>query len=168
MTQSTEQATIWLSKGAFDKLSAELEDMKGPQRAQIVAEISAARDEGDLKENGGYHAAREAQGRLEGEITQLEQTLLKADTTVPADDDTVAPGKVVTYKYDGDTDDEAETFLLASIEMKPFAGDLDVFSPASPIGLALNGHKAGETVEFTGPTGREIKVQVIKAALFQD
>ena len=168
MTQPTEQATIWLSKGAFDKLSAELEDMKGPQRAQIVALISSSRDEGDLKENGGYHAAREAQGRLEGEISQLEAVLLKADTTVPAADDTVAPGTVVTYKYDGDSEDEAETFLLGSIEMKPFAGDLDVFSPASPIGLALNGHKRGEVVEFTGPTGRTIKVQVLKAVLFQD
>jgi transcription elongation factor GreA len=164
MTQSTDQqATIWLSKGAFDQLTAELEDKKGPQRASIVAEISAARDEGDLKENGGYHAAREAQGRLEGEITALEQLLLKADTTPPAGDGTVEPGIVVTYKYDGDSDDEAETFVLASIEMKPFVGDIEVFSPASPIGQALLGHKAGETVAFTGPTGREIKVQILKA-----
>lgn len=168
MTQSTEQATIWLSRGAFDALTAELEDKKGPQRAKIVAEISASRDEGDLKENGGYHAARESQGRLEGEIAALEQLLLKADTTPAAGDGTVAPGTVVTYKYDGDSDDEAETFLLASIEMKPFAGGIDVFSPASPIGTALLGHKAGETVEFTGPTGRTIKVQILKAAAFED
>jgi transcription elongation factor GreA len=169
MTQSTEQATThWLSKGAFDALSAELEDMKGPQRAKIVAEISAARDEGDLKENGGYHAAREAQGRLEGEITALEQLLQKVDTTPAGDDGTVTPGSVVVYKYDGDSDDEAETFLLASIEMKPYADGLDVFSPAAPIGTALLGHKAGETVEFTGPTGRTIKVQILKAEPFQD
>lgn len=168
MTQSTEHATIWLSQGAFDALTAELADKKGPQRAQIVAEISAARDEGDLKENGGYHAAREAQGRLEGEITALEQLLLGADTTPASGDGTVAPGTVVTYKYDGDSDDEAETFLLASIEMKPFAGGLDVFSAASPIGTALLGHKAGETVEFTGPTGRTIKVQILKAEVFSD
>jgi transcription elongation factor GreA len=167
MTQSTEQATHWLSKGAFDALTAELEDMKGPQRTQIVAEISAARDEGDLKENGGYHAAREAQGRLEGEILALQQLLLKVDTTAASGEE-VAPGSVVTYKYDGDADDEAETFLLASIEMKPYAGGLDVFSPASPIGLALLGHKPGETVEFTGPTGREITVHVLKSEPFQD
>ncbi len=162
MTQSTEQSTIWLSKAAFDQLSAELEDMKGPQRQKIVAEISAARDEGDLKENGGYHAAREAQGRLEGEIAQLEATLLKADTTEPPADGTVAPGTVVTYRYEGDSEDEAETFLLASIEMKPFF-DGDVFSPQAPIGAALVGHKAGETVEFEGPTGRAIKVEILKA-----
>ena len=118
MTQQTETpgtATVWLAKSAYDKLAAQLEDMKGPQRQAIVAEISSARDEGDLKENGGYHAARESQGRLEGEIQQLEALLRSADTTEPADDGTVAAGKVVSYKYDGDSDDEAETFLMASI-----------------------------------------------------
>jgi transcription elongation factor GreA len=168
MTQQTETtgtATVWLAKSAYDQLAAQLEDMKGPQRQKIVAEISAARDEGDLKENGGYHAAREAQGRLEGEIQQLEVLLRSADTTEAEDDGTVAAGKLITYKYDGDADDEAETFLMASIEMKPFF-DGDVFSPAAPIGQALLGHKAGETVEFTGPTGRQIKVQVLSAAPF--
>jgi len=170
MTQSTETSTttVWLSKGAFDKLTAELEYLKGPRRQEVVAAISSARDEGDLKENGGYHAAREEQGKLEGEIAKLEQVLRGADTTVPADDGVVAPGKVVTYKFDGDDDDEAETFLLASIEMKPYAGDLDVYSPAAPIGAALTGAKVGDTVEFTGPTGRTLKVQVLKAVPFED
>src|SRR3954465_12850637 len=93
---------VWLAKSAYDQLAAQLEDMKGPQRQAIVAEISAARDEGDLKENGGYHAAPEAQGRREGEIQPLEALLRTADSTEPADDGTVAAGKVVTYKYDGD------------------------------------------------------------------
>jgi len=167
MTQQTEAtSTVWLAKSAYDQLAAQLEDMKGPQRQTIVAEISAARDEGDLKENGGYHAAREAQGRLEGEILALEALLRAAETTEPADDGVVAAGKVIAYKYDGDDDDEAETFLLAAIEMKPFYGG-DVFSPQAPIGQALLGHKAGEMVTFTGPTGREIKVQVLSAELFK-
>ena len=58
MTQSTEPGKIWLTKDAFDKLNAELEDLKGPVRADVIERISNARDEGDLKENGGYHAAR--------------------------------------------------------------------------------------------------------------
>src|SRR5687767_8321165 len=125
MTQSTETtaATIWLSKGAFDKLTAELEYLKGPRRQEILAEISSARDEGDLKENGGYHAAREEQGKLEGQIQQLEALLRKADTTVPEDDGVVSVGKLVTFKFEGDDDDEAETRLIASIEMKDYAGD---------------------------------------------
>jgi len=72
MTQATEQGKIWLTQDAFDKLTQELEDLKGPRRQEVIARISAARDEGDLKENGGYHAAREEQGKLEGRIRQLE------------------------------------------------------------------------------------------------
>ena len=80
MTQQTEQqGPIWLTQKAFDKLTAELEDMKGPRRQEIVGRISAARDEGDLSENGGYHAAREEQGKLEGQIRQLEDVLLHAE-----------------------------------------------------------------------------------------
>ena len=79
MTQSTEQATIWLTQAAYDKLQAELENLKGPVRQEVIARISAARDEGDLKENGGYHAAREEQGKLEGRIRQLEDMLERAE-----------------------------------------------------------------------------------------
>ena len=62
MTQSSDQNVIWLTQEAFDKLQAELEHLRGPVRSEVIARISAARDEGDLKENGGYHAAREEQG----------------------------------------------------------------------------------------------------------
>ena len=167
MTQSTEQAAIWLAQSAFDKLTAQLEDMKGPQRQAIVAEISAARDEGDLKENGGYHAAREAQGRLEGEIQQLEALLRNADTTEPTDDGVVGLGKVVTFKFEGDDDDEAETRLIASIEMKDFAGGLEISSAQSPIGAALLGASPGDTVSYEGPNGRTLKVEVLKVDRFQ-
>jgi transcription elongation factor GreA len=168
MTQSTEQqaATIWLSKSAFDQLTAELEDMKGPQRTVIVAEISAARDEGDLKENGGYHAAREAQAKLEGQIQQLQALLLKADSTAPEADGTVAPGVVVTFKFEGDDDDEAETRLIASIDMKDFANGLEISSPQSPIGGALLGATVGDTVTYEGPRG-PLKVEVLKAVPFE-
>jgi len=167
MTEAQHAATIWLSKGAFDQLTAELEDKKGPQRAKIVAEISAARDEGDLKENGGYHAAREAQGRLEGEIQALEVLLRKADTTAPSGN-VVGPGQVVTFKFDGDDDDEAESRLIASIEMKEFSGGLEISSAQSPIGAALLGASAGDTVSYEGPNGRTLKVEVMKVVPFQD
>ena len=78
MTQSTEQGTIWLTQAAFDKLQAELDELKGPVREEIVQRISEARDEGDLKENGGYHSAREEQGKNEGRIRQLEDMLRRA------------------------------------------------------------------------------------------
>ena len=91
-------------------------------RQEIIARISAARDEGDLKENGGYHAAREEQGKLEGRIRQLEDMLERAEVgETPADDGVVEPGMKVTYKFVGDADDEAETFLLGAREMEDSA-----------------------------------------------
>ena len=164
MTQQTEQqGPIWLTQRAFDQLSAELEDMKGPQRQDIVSRISAARDEGDLSENGGYHAAREEQGKLEGQIRQLEHVLQNAETTVPADDGVVAAGKVVTYKFEGDKDDEAETFLLGARENEEYLEGVTVFSPQAPLGAALLGAETGSVVEFTGPNGRTNKVEVVSA-----
>lgn len=169
MTQQTEQqGPIWLTQKAFDQLSAELEDMKGPRRQDIVGRISSAREEGDLSENGGYHAAREEQGKLEGQIRQLEHVLLHAETTVPTDDGVVAAGKVVTYKFEGDNDDEAETILLGARENEGYVEGLTVFSPQAPLGAALLGSETGSVVEFTGPNGRTNKVEVVSAVPYTD
>ena len=168
MTQQTEQqGPIWLTQKAFDELTAELEDMKGPRRQHIVGRISSAREEGDLSENGGYHAAREEQGKLEGQIRQLEHVLLHAETTVPGDDGLVSAGKVVTYKFEGDTDDEAETILLGARENEEYV-DVTVFSPQAPLGAALLGAGSGSVVEFTGPNGVTNKVEVVSAVPYKD
>ena len=162
MTQSTEQGTIWLTQDAYDKLTAELEHLKGPGRQEVVARISAARDEGDLKENGGYHAAREEQGKLEGRVRQLEEMLRRAEVgETPTNDGVVEPGMVVTYKFVGDADDEAETFLLGAREIEPEG--LTVYSPQSPLGSALNGHSTGETVSYRAPNGKELQVVILDA-----
>jgi transcription elongation factor GreA len=168
MTQQTEQSSIWLTQDAFDKLQAELEDLKGPVRQEIIARISAARDEGDLKENGGYHAAREEQGKLEGRIRQLEDMLRKAQVgEAPADDGTVSPGMKVTYKFVGDDDDEAETFLLGAREMEDTVEGMKVYSPQAPLGAAINGARAGDTVSYEAPNGKEMKVVVLGAVPYQ-
>ena len=161
MTQ-TDQNTIWLTQEAFDKLHAELEDLKGPQRQEIIARISSARDEGDLKENGGYHAAKDEQGRIEARIRQLEDMLRRAEVgETPADDGVVEPGMVVTYKFEGDDDDEAETFLLGAREIEPEG--LTVYSPQSPLGSSIINHKVGETVAYEAPNGKLLKVVIIDA-----
>ena len=104
----------YLTQEAFDRLKAELEQLSGPGRADIVAKIEAAREEGDLKENGGYHAAREEQGKMEARIRQLTQLLDNAIIgETPADDGVVEPGMVVTVEMFG----EEETFLLGSREI---------------------------------------------------
>ena len=110
MTQSPEHDVIWLTQEAFDKLQDELENLRGPVREEIVARISAARDEGDLKENGGYHAAREEQGKTEARIRQLEDMLRKAQVgETPPDDGIVEPGMTVTVRFVGDTDEETSS-----------------------------------------------------------
>ena len=164
MTQSTDQGTIWLTQEAFDKLSTELENLKGPVRQEVIARISAARDEGDLKENGGYHAAKDEQGKVEARIRQLEDMMRRAEVgETPADDGIVEPGMKVTYKFVGD-DDTAE-FLLGNKALED--GKIDVFSPESPLGSAILGAKVGDKVSYTAPTGKELKVEVVAATPYQ-
>ncbi len=168
MTQSDERETIWLTKDAFEKKQAELAELRGPLRAQIVDRVSAARDEGDLKENGGYHAAREELAKLEGRVAQLEQMLEKAEVGQAADDGTVSPGFKVTYRFDDGpgTEGDTETFLLGAREMAN--DDIQVFSPQSPLGSALIGHRVGDTVGYTAPNGKNLKVVIVDAGPYED
>jgi transcription elongation factor GreA len=160
MTQSTDQGTIWLTQEAFDKLAAELENLKGPVRQEVIARISAARDEGDLKENGGYHAAKDEQGKIEARIRQLEDMLRRAQVgETPADDGIVEPGMKVTYRFVGD--DDSSTFLLGAREIED--DSLDVFSPQSPLGSAILGAKKGDTVAYTAPNGKKLEVEILDA-----
>lgn len=160
----TEQSTVWLTQDAFDKLQAELKELRGPIRQEVIERISNARDEGDLKENGAYHAAREDQGKIEGRIRQLEDMLRRAEVgETPPDDGVVEPGMVVTYKFVGDDDDEAERFLLGAREIEP--EDLKVYSPQSPLGAAINGHRKGETVSYEAPSGPQ-RVVILDAVPF--
>lgn len=167
MTQQTDQGTVWLTQEAYDKLKAELEELKGPVRQEIVNKISAAREEGDLSENGGYHAAREEQGKNEGRIRQLESMLQRAEVgETPADDGIVEPGMKVTYKFVGDSDDEAETFLLGAREMEDADSGLKVYSPQSPLGQAINGASKGDTVSYEAPNGKTLEVTILDAVPF--
>ena len=161
MTQSSEQNVIWLTQEAFDKLQAELEHLRGPVRNEIVARISAAREEGDLKENGGYHAAREEQGKTEARIRQLEDMLRRAEVgETPTDDGVVEPGMKVTTRFVGESD--VEIFLLGAREIEtPEA--LEVYSPQSPLGSAIIGRKKGDQVTFDAPNGKELKVEIVDA-----
>ncbi len=161
MTQSSDQNVIWLTQDAFEKLQAELEHLRGPVRNEVIARISASRDEGDLKENGGYHAAREEQGKVEGRIRQLEDMLRRAEVgETPADDGVVEPGMTVTTRFVGD--DEVEVFLLGAREIET-PEDLQVYSPQSPLGSAIMGKKKGDEVDFEAPNGKVLKVEIVDA-----
>ncbi len=166
MTQTPEHDVIWLTQEAFDKLQDELDHLRGPVRDEIVARISAARDEGDLKENGGYHAAREEQGKAEARIRQLEDMLRKAQVgETPPDDGVVEPGMVVTIQFAGDS--ESETFLLGAREMAGKDSELQVYSPQSPMGSALLGRRKGDEVDFSAPNGKTLKVAIKDATPFK-
>lgn len=151
----------WLTQEAHDRLKAEL-DALVTERPVIAAEINARREEGDLKENGGYHAARDEQAKQEARIRQLQELMRDAQVGVPpADDGVVEPGMVVTIAYDGDEED-SETFLVGSRE-EGTHGDLQVYSPQSPLGQAILGGSAGETREYVLPNGATQKVLIVKA-----
>jgi transcription elongation factor GreA len=154
------QQTTWLTQEAYDRLSAELQEAKGPRRADIVQKIEAARDEGDLKENGGYHAAKDEQGKLEARIRQLTQMLETAVVgAAPTSSGVAGPGMVLEVAYGGDRSD-TERFLLGSRED---AASLPVYSAQSPLGLALTGAEVGDTVTYTLPNGGSMSVELLSA-----
>jgi len=154
---STESSETWLTQEAFDRRSAELEELAGHGRHDIAKKIEAARDEGDLKENGGYHAAKEEQGKIEARIRVLTELLRHAKVgATPAANGVVESGTVVTATIQGDE----SVFLLGSREIVDAASDLDVYSEGSPLGTAILHHKVGDTVVYIAPNGREITVAI--------
>lgn len=164
-----EQETVWLTRDAFEKLSNELDHLKTHGRPEVAARIAAAREEGDLSENGGYHAAREEQGQMEGRIAQLEQMLRTAKVgEVPDNPDEVSVGTIVTVAYFDDEDD-TEVFLLGSREILGLDDDLDthVFSPQSPLGGAVLGATKGSKVVYKAPNKRDIEVTILDVAPFK-
>ncbi|KQM15618.1 transcription elongation factor GreA [Plantibacter sp. Leaf171] len=146
----------FLTQQAFDRLQAELEHLSTTGREEIAKRIEAAREEGDLKENGGYHAAKDEQGKQEARIRTLTQMLRDAKVSeAPESNGVVESGTVITAVVAGGE----ERFLLGSREI---AGntDLDVYSEGSPLGAAILGLKIGETTTYEAPNGKEITVSI--------
>lgn len=149
----------WLSPEAYERLNKELEELKTTGRERIARQIADARAEGDLRENGGYHAAREEQSKQEARIAQLEELLRNAEIgKPPADNGVVEPGMVVEASIAGKT----RTFLLGSREAAGTT-NVEIFPENSPLGTAITGHAVGETVEYKAPNGKMIKVEILAA-----
>ncbi|MBF8192340.1 MULTISPECIES: transcription elongation factor GreA [Nonomuraea] len=160
MADSRDENVTWLTQEAYDRLKAEYEYLSGPGRVDIAKKIEAAREEGDLKENGGYHAAKDEQGKMEARIFHLRQILDNAQVgEAPKAEGVVGPGMTVTIRFVGD-DDEV-TFLLASREES--GAPIDVYSPRSPLGAAINGKKIGEKATYSMPNGRQNTVEILEA-----
>ena len=157
----TQTGVTWLTQEAYDRLKAELDHLAGPGRVEIAKRIEAAREEGDLRENGGYHAAKEEQGKQEARIRQLEQLLRNARVgEAPADDGVVEPGMLVTIRLAGDE----MRFLLGSREAA--TGDIEVYSEKSPLGSAISGKRVGDHASYETPTGKKLDVEILDAKPF--
>jgi transcription elongation factor GreA len=155
---------VWLTQEAFDRLKAELEHRSGELREEIKARITAAREEGDLKENGGYHAAREEQGKNEGRVRQLTKMLESAQIGTPEiEEGIVSQGMVVTVHFP-DLDD-TETFLLGSREEAAHTS-IDVYSPTSPMGAAVLNQAVGAEITYETPSGKTLRIVIVSAELY--
>jgi transcription elongation factor GreA len=160
VTETRDDSVTWLTQETYDRLKAELDHLSGPGRAEIAKKIEAAREEGDLSENGGYHAAKDEQGQIQARIVTLQHILENARVgEPPRTDGVVGPGMTVTIRFIND--DEELTFLLASREESGSA--IDVYSPKSPLGTAIMGKKVGETATFWLPKGRASTVEILDA-----
>ena len=146
-----------LSQAAYDRLKAELDELSTVGRVDIARKIQSARELGDLKENGDYHAAKEEQGKMEGRIRHLTAMVENAQIIEGGSTDEVQHGSIVTIAYEGD--DDTERYLIGSIEERH--GDVDVISPGSPMGKALLGAAVGSVVDFEAPGG-VLKVRVVE------
>jgi transcription elongation factor GreA len=160
VTETRDDSVTWLTQETYDRLKAELDHLSGPGRAEIARKIEAAREEGDLSENGGYHAAKDEQGQIEARIITLQHILENARVGgPPRTDGVVGPGMTVTVRFV--KDHEEMTFLLASREE---SGSLiAVYSPRSPLGAAINGKRVGEKATYSLPSGRTSTVEILDA-----
>jgi transcription elongation factor GreA len=149
-----------ITQATYDRLSAELEDLRTRGRIEVADRIERAREHGDLRENAEYHAAKDDKANMEQRIvrlaTILERAVIISDDAVSGD--TVVTGNTVTIRYEGDPEDQVEQYLVGSIEERH--GDVSVVSPSSPLGAALLGAAVGDTVAFAAPRG-ELRVEVV-------
>jgi transcription elongation factor GreA len=160
VTETRDDSVTWLTQEAYDRLKSELDQLSGNGRIEIAKKIEAARAEGDLRENGGYHAAKDEQGQMEGRIRQITYILENSRVgEPPRTDGVVGPGMTVTVRFT--RDDDEVTFLLASREES--GAPIDVYSPRSPLGSAISGKKVGETATYTLPNGRASTVEILEA-----
>jgi transcription elongation factor GreA len=151
----TNDAT-WLTQEAYDRLADELEHLLTVARGDIAKRIQEAREEGDLKENGGYHAAKEEQGKIESRINRLEEILATAQVgEAPKAHGVVQQGLVISVELNG----SEKKFLLGSAEISE--DEIEVYSPDSPIGSAIIGKKIGEQLDVYLPNGKTIQVKIL-------
>tara|TARA_B100001250_G_scaffold306353_1_gene268253 strand:- start:96 stop:563 length:468 start_codon:yes stop_codon:yes gene_type:complete len=145
-----------LSPEAHARLAAEFKDLTTRGRIDIADKIEEARLLGDLSENGDYHAAKEEQGKMEGRILHLASVLENCEIVAQTSSDSVNPGVVVEIRFEGD--ETTEKYLFGSIEER--VDGIEVISPGSPMGQALEGGVVGQVVKYEAGAG-SLSVEII-------
>lgn len=159
----SDKPASFLTQDAYDRLASELEELSTVKRAEIVKRIEAAREEGDLKENSGYHAAKDEQGRIESRIRDLTERLKHAVVSeAPESHGVVEAGTLITAVIAGDQD----TFLIGSREIAE-GTDYSAYSESSPLAAAILGLKIGESTTYLAPNGKEIAVSIVNVETFK-
>ena len=151
-----------MSEEGYQKLVAELKHLEAVERPKVVAAIAEARDKGDLSENAEYDAAKEAQGMLEMRIAKLEDTVANARVIDESRIDTSSIQILnrVTLK-NKNTGKVVEYTLVSENEANLKEGKLSI---GTPIAKALLGHKKGDEVDVTVPSG-VIRFEVIDISI---
>jgi transcription elongation factor GreA len=151
-----------MTAAAHARLEAEVTELEGPGRREIADRIGVAREWGDLKENAEYHAAKEEAAMLEARISRMREQLLLAEIVESVEAGAAAGmGSTVAYT-DGETGRAQRFTLVPSMDAKPGQGLLSI---DSPVGQALAGSEAGDTVELQTPTGtRSVRIDAVEHA----
>jgi transcription elongation factor GreA len=148
-----------LSRAAYERLKAELEDLQTTGRARIAERLQRARELGDLSENAEYHETKDQQGLMEARIAKIESILRHAEVVdAPVVSDTAVPGTIVTIRSDTG---EEERYLLAQSKEERGEGVYTV-TEGSPLGQALSGKRVGDEVSWQGPNGTTYLAELIK------
>ena len=157
-------ARHYITQATHDRIAAEFFDLTTRGRHEVADKIERAREMGDLKENGDYHAAKDEYGMFNDRKNLLISILAESElaTNPPAGE--IGVLSRVTILFDGDDEDDAETYLIGHVEEKRTEQGIEVMSPVSPIGSALLGHKEGDLVSITIENGAKISVTVMKVA----
>jgi transcription elongation factor GreA len=146
-----------ITQEVFEQLEHEIDQLKNQLRPQIVQRLAAARREGDLKENGGYQAARSELRMLDTRIKVIDAKIQNAQIVAKTNSDRVGVGAKVSAEIDG----EKQTFVLGESEFRKIT-DLAIFSNLSPLGQSILNRRVGDQVSYTAPNGKEIQVKILK------
>ena len=148
-----------LSQETYRRLEAEVAHLRHTVLPEVADKIGRARELGDLKENGDYHAAKDEYGMLNDRMNTVIGILENAEIAPAPSPGVASVLSTVTVLFDGDSPADAETYLIGHIEERD--GAAEVMSPGSPIGSALLGHRAGDAVAITLENGAKVSLSVV-------